>query len=109
MLSPTRTASDACAHCRKWPQSGLSLAHVTAPDMSWRPSVSDICKGVVKRHSLQTAHRAPVDNFAVYDHLSIAQKLSNPAPMRNLLNSLNIPINVLNVVHIAHFIRRALC
>ena len=61
--------------------------------------------------SLGTSHSAAgaVDNFIRMFNLSIAYFLGNVHNFCKCMYSLNIPNNVQKVVHIAHFIRRALC
>lgn len=63
------------------------------------------------RYSLGASHSAAgaVDNFIRMLNLSSAYFLGNVHNIRKCMYSLNIPNNVQKVVHIAHFIRRALC
>jgi hypothetical protein len=62
-------------------------------------------------YSLGTSHSAAwvVDNFIRMPNLPSAYFLGSVYNFRKCMNSLNIPDNVLKVIHNAHFIRRALC
>jgi hypothetical protein len=61
--------------------------------------------------SLGTSHSAAgvVDNFIHMPNLSVAYFLGSVHNFRKCMFLLNIPKNVQKVIHIAHFIQRALC